>query len=225
MRSHSPIIPAIFSDNPKIFRERLDFAQKTTHSAQFDILDGIFCRGDENLDFEAWPNFQLEYSEAHLMVKKPLEYLEKLAEKKITRAIVHVESDFDLTQLRSRARELDLLLGFAINPDTDLIDVRRFFDVSNYIQVMGVNPGHTGQAMLETTIPAVSYLKRSTTHRLYITVDGGVTLENILPLRTAGADFFVTTNALFGQGEARANYQALEQALTSEKVNESSLRP
>ena len=209
MRSRSVLIPSIFSDNPSVFKERLTFAETVVHAAQFDVLDGAFCRGDDNLAIEAWPKFNLEYSEVHLMVKNPLEYLERIAERKITRAIVHVESEFDLEELRAKARELDLLLGFSINPDTDLAKLRQYFEVSNYIQLMGVNPGHTGQKMLDTTVSAVSYLKRIPNQRLYIVVDGGVTIDNARALVDAGASFLVATTALFGSGDPKDNYDKI----------------
>lgn len=217
MRSRSPIIPAIFSDNPSIFKERLEFAETVVRAAQFDVLDGEFCRGDDNMAMEAWPKFNLEYSEAHLMVKHPIDYLEKLAAKKITRALVHVESEFNLEELRTKARELDILLGFSINPDTDLAKLRQYFEVSNYIQLMGVVPGHTGQRMLDTTVSAVSYLKRIPNQRLYIVVDGGVTAENARELVDAGANFLVATTALFSSGDPKENYEKILASLEEEK--------
>jgi ribulose-phosphate 3-epimerase len=102
-----------------------------------------------------------------------------------------------------------LLLGFSINPDTDLTDIRKFLEASNYIQVMGVHPGLAGQKMLETTIPAISYLKRSIQERLYITVDGGVTMENAQDLIKAGANYLIATTAIFGSNEPEENYQKL----------------
>lgn len=213
MRSRSAIIPAVFNDNPAIFKERLEFAEKASRSVHFDVLDGIFCKGDLNLDLTAWPKFNVEYSEVHLMVKQPLEYLERVKSKKITRAIVPVEADYDLDNLRQKARELDLLLGFSINPDTDLTEIKKFLFASNYIQVMGVHPGLTGQKMLETTIPAISYLKRTIRERLYITVDGGVTLENSHSLIKAGANYLVATTAIFSAGDPEENYQKLLESI------------
>ncbi|HUD20758.1 MAG TPA: hypothetical protein VMQ44_01670 [Candidatus Saccharimonadales bacterium] len=211
MRSRTPIIPSILTDNPEEFNRRLDFAKKNTQSAQIDLTDGNFCTGS-TLKVEDWPKIDLEYSEAHLMVNDPLKYFQTLKEKNITRAIVHIESIFDLEVLANKARELDLLLGFAVSPDTDLEKLKPFYPVSNCILVMGVVPGSEHQEMLETTPLAVSFLKKQP-GRLIVSVDGGVNTKTIVELQKHGANYFVVGSALFGQGDPADNYQTLLEKL------------
>lgn len=208
MKSKSPIIPAILSTSPDVFAQRLDFARQTSSSAHFDVLDGQFCPG-KALPIEQWPDLNIGYSEAHLMVKKPEEYLEALAQRKVTRAIVHVESEFVLTALVAQARQLDILLGFAISPDTDLALLQPIFAVSHYIQVMGVQPGSSGQKMIDTTLSAVRFLRTQPSHRLTISVDGGVTAANGASVFSVGADYLISTQAIFHGTKWLENYQAL----------------
>lgn len=196
MVSKSPIILADLTTDSNTFAERLAYAKSTTQSIHLDVIDGSFCEG-RALPIDAWPAIDTNYSEAHLMVNNPLDYLEPLASKKVTRAIVHVESQFDIAELTRKAKELDLLLGWAVNPDTDLDRLRPLYDSSTYIQVMGVQPGRSGQPMIDTTPPAVAYLRRIPTRRLTITVDGGVTLGNVANLKQVGANYFVVTHAVF----------------------------
>lgn len=210
MKSKLPVIPAVLTTSPDVFGQRLDFARGAANAAHFDVTDGHFSPG-ETLAIDAWPELQLAYSEAHLMVQKPEEYLEELAKHKVTRAIIHVEADYTLTSLHRLAKELDILLGFAICPDTDLAKLQPVFAVCNYIQIMGVHPGFSGQGMIDTTLPAIRFLRTQHQTRLTITVDGGVALANAAQVFQAGADYIVSTNAIFHGTAWADNYQALVQ--------------
>lgn len=207
MKSRNFVIPACLVTTKKEFTKHVEFARKVGNSLHVDIVDRNFVEGDA-LPVEDWPVIDIEYCEAHFMVTNPLVYLSKAKSRGVTRAIVHVESQFDLEELVTEARVNDILLGFAVSPETDLTTLRRFFSVSPYIQVMGIHPGKTGQEQLPNTALAVSYLNKLP-YRLTITVDGGVNAENILPLKQAGADFVVATSAIFETGDWKDNYNQL----------------
>jgi ribulose-phosphate 3-epimerase len=217
MLSKSIIIPSILTTSSEEMAKRLKFTQTTSQSVHLDVIDSEFCEG-RTLQPDDWPDIKVNYSEVHLMVKRPLELLPVLAKKKITRAIIHIESNFELGALKSRAKELDLLLGWAVNPDTDLDRLRALYNVSSYIQVMGVDPGHSDQKMISTTPLAVAYLKRIPSRRLTVSVDGGVSLETIEILEKVGASYFVASHAIFSGGDWSANYQALLNAHNGKKA-------
>lgn len=211
MLSKSSIILSVLTRDADEFAEKLAYASQATKSVHLDIIDNNFCEG-KTLPIDAWPELMADYSEAHLMVKNPLEYLEPLAMKKVVRAIVHIEANFDPLDLAKKARELDLLIGWAVNPDTDLDKLRALYDISTYIQVMGVHPGQSGQAMIDTTPTAVAYLKRIPSRRLIVTVDGGVSAQTIIELKLAGANNFIVSHAVFdadNRDDALQNLTAL----------------
>jgi ribulose-phosphate 3-epimerase len=207
MKSKNFVIPACLVTTREQFVKRLDFAQTVGNSFHIDVIDPDFVTG-ETLKIENWPLIDIEYAEAHLMVKSPVAYLAPLKIKGIMRALVHIEAEFDLEELATEARVNDILLGFAVNPDTDLTALRKYFAISNYIQVMGVMPGRVGQPQLPQTALAVSYLHKLP-YRLTITVDGGVNSDNIAEMRSSGADNTICSAALYQQGEWLENYQAL----------------
>lgn len=212
MVSRSPIIPAILTVSEAEFVKRLDFARVAADAVHIDVIDGEFCQGS-SLSIDKWPDLNINYAEVHLMVNNPQQYLERLASKKITRAIVHVEAIKNITELASRARELDILLGVAINPDTDLDELRPFLSATSYVQLMGVHPGAAGQTMQDTTPLAVSYLSKHPTYRLTISVDGGVLPSNLKDLKQAGAQYFVSTQAIFHDLHWQDNLNNLYEAL------------
>lgn len=213
MKSKKFVIPACLVTTRKEFIKRLEFARSVGNSLHVDVVDPNFVEGSA-LPVESWPVLDIDYCEAHLMVADPLPYLGKVKAKGATRAIVHVESTFDLEELVTEARVNDILLGFAVNPDTDLTVLRRFFAVSPYVQVMGIQPGKTGQKQQPHTALAVSYLVKLP-YRLTITVDGGVNLENIAELRAAGADFAVVTTAIYQHDDWHDSYSALLENVTN----------
>lgn len=211
MKPKTLIMPSILTTKYEEFERRLKFARSVTKAAQIDFIDGEFCDGI-TLPIEKWPSLGLEYSEAHLMVKRPIEYLERVAKLGVTRAVVHIEADFDLEELKLKARELDILLGFAINPETDLEKVRPFYQLSNYFLVMGVTPGSEGQLMHSTTPLAVSFLKKQP-YRLIVGVDGGVNESTAKQLYQHGASYLVAGSALFADGDPEENYKNLLESL------------
>jgi ribulose-phosphate 3-epimerase len=211
MRSKSPIIPAVLTNSVDVFSQHLDFAREVGNSIHIDVIDNDFCQG-KTLAIKDWPELSIEYAEAHLMVRHPFSYLADLAAKKVTRAIVHIESDFDLIELADQARRLDILLGWAVNPDTDLDKLRNFYPISNYVQLMGVYPGRTGQPLVETVYLAIRYLAKNPSRRLIVSVDGGVSLETAPKLIAAGADYLVSSSAIFQKGNTwQDNYKQLKE--------------
>lgn len=208
MRAKHRVIPGDLTTEIGAFTTRLDFAREHAGAIHIDVADGEFV-GSKTLPVKKWPTLSLAYAEAHLMVNNPLPYLDDLKKAGVTRAIIHIESYFDPDELSAYAREIDILLGFAINPETDLDYIRPFLELSHHVQVMGINPGKTGQQMLPQTPLAVSYLRRVPNQRLVITVDGGVSRNNIAELNKVGANFFVASSAIYGQQDWPSAYQEL----------------
>ncbi len=210
MKAKLPVIPGDLVITKAEFEKRLLFARENSGAIHIDVSDGEFVK-EKALSIDEWPALDIEYSEAHLMVNSPLAYIPKMKKVGVVRSIVHIESFFDLDELVELARHEDMLLGFAINPDTDLEYLKPFLEVGNYVQVMGIDPGKTGQQLLEQTPLAITYLRRIPRKRLTITVDGGVHLNNIQDLLEAGANYFIASSAIYNKGNWATNYKHMLQ--------------
>ncbi|QQG50215.1 MAG: hypothetical protein HZB70_01335 [Candidatus Berkelbacteria bacterium] len=208
MKAKGPILPGNLTNTAEDFLRHLEFARENANAIHIDVADGEFVP-PTTLPIKKWPTLAIDYAEAHLMVKNPIPYLDDLKKAGVTRSIVHIESFFDPDELVSYAREIDMLLGFAVSPETDLEYLRPFLELSNYVQVMGIEPGKTGQTMLPQTPTAVSYLHRLPNRRLVISVDGGVHENTILQLRKNGASYFVASSAIFDSTDWQASYSRL----------------
>jgi len=166
-----------------------------------------------SLPIERWPKLDVEYAEAHIMADKPESYLSMIKDKGICRAIIQVEAVKALDELVREARRLDVLLGFAINLDIDLSNLRPYWEASSYFQVMGVPPGRGGQRLDSSAILAVNYLRKTFPHSLTITFDGGINVDNIAALKRAGVDYFLCGSSIFSGRDWSNNYQALLEAI------------
>jgi len=213
MRSKSPIIPTVLSCTLSEFQDKVNFAGQVGNSVHLDFVDKSYANA--SLSIDRWPKLEIEYAEAHLMVDDPEKYFFELKEKGICRAIVQIEAVSDLNKLAEAARQLDLLLGFAISLDTDLNKLRLFWEVGNYFQVMGVPVGRGGQQQDPSAVLAVSYLRKAFPHSLTITFDGGVRRDNIVQLAKAGVDFYLCGSAIFSGRDWQGNYQSLVEAVTN----------
>jgi ribulose-phosphate 3-epimerase len=66
--------------------------------------------------------------------------------------------------------------------------------------VMSVNPGFSNQAFMPETVVKVIQLRKlldEMKSSAYLEVDGGITPENLVTMRDAGANAFVSAHAIF----------------------------
>lgn len=204
------IIPAILAKNFSDIEEKVEIIKSISDFVQIDICDGKFVKNstwpyykpDEN--FEAiiheergmpeWQNLNYEFD---LMIDNPSEddarkWLSAGAE----RIVLHHESSKDLNPV------LDILnglveIGIAIDLKTDISELKKYSDKIQYIQCMGIGRiGFQGQKFESSTLDKVKEIK-STFPNLKIQIDGGVSLDNALLLKEAGANRLVVGSSLF----------------------------
>ena len=85
------------------------------------------------------------------------------------------------------------------------------------VLIMTVNPGFGGQKLIPYTIDKVRELKdllRRTGNKVDIEVDGGVSLENVEEILSAGANIIVAGSAVFN-GDIAENTERFLQKLNT----------
>jgi ribulose-phosphate 3-epimerase len=103
----------------------------------------------------------------------------------------------------------------ALNPSTPLGALEEILPELDYVLVMSVNPGFSGQGFIPGSLDKVRRLRAQIEARglnVQIEVDGGVDASNVAALVKAGADILVAGNAVYGQGDAEAAARLLLQA-------------
>lgn len=91
-------------------------------------------------------------------------------------------------------------------------------DKLDLILIMSVNPGFGGQSFIAQAlkkIRAVRQMIDASGRAIMLEVDGGIKVENIAEVASAGADTFVAGSAIFGKPDYKATIDAMRQQLAS----------
>lgn len=173
---------------------------------QWDVMDGHFV---PNLTFgpdvvaAARDEVDLPF-EAHLMVSKPDELVERFVAAGCSCIIVHAEACPHLHRTLTLIEAAGARPGVALNPSTPLDAVAHVTDLLSLLLVMTVNPGFGGQRYLssmEPKIAAARTLLDDLEHDVELEVDGGIGPATIAGAAGAGADVFCAGSALFAYDE------------------------
>jgi pentose-5-phosphate-3-epimerase len=93
-------------------------------------------------------------------------------------------------------------VGLALDLDTELSKITVSLEDLDVILLMGVKAGLSGQVFNPKVLEKIKSLKEKSF--VPIEVDGGVNDTNIVDLKNAGAERFVTTSFLFQDDPTRA---------------------
>ena len=88
-----------------------------------------------------------------------------------------------------------------------------FIQYLDYFLLLSVHPGFGGQSMIAGTperILSAKKLIQTEKPDIPLMVDGGVTLDNALPLLQAGVDWLIIGNDLFKQKNLEAYIQKIK---------------
>ena len=174
-----------------------------------DVMDGRFV---PNLTFGAKVIASVrEVTElpldVHMMVVQPENYFEDFAAAGATGMTIHTEASPHLQRQLAHIKELGCTAGAAINPATPLSAVSEVIGDLDTLLVMTVNPGFGGQEFIPGSLDKVRRARRLlNTHgsTAALEVDGGVDRDTIRSLWEAGADTFVSGNAIFSASDPQA---------------------
>jgi ribulose-phosphate 3-epimerase len=156
--------------------------------------------------------------DCHLMIENPDQYIADFAEAGADWISVHQEACRHLNRTLNLIKSHECLAGAVINPSTPVETLSEVLDIVDYVLVMSVNPGFGGQKFIPATLHKMRKLAEIRAARGYsyrIEVDGGVALDTVTEVVRAGAEILVAGNAVFGNGDAKANTEALLEAARS----------
>jgi len=153
--------------------------------------------------------------DCHLMVEEPERHLGQFREAGADSVTVHFEACEDLRAVVALAREQELQVGLALNPDIAVEPAAAAaVDAGvDLVLCMSVHPGYSGQAFIPAAFDRIRALRELLPESTPVQVDGGVGPGNIRELRDAGATLFVAATAIFGGGDPGAAYGRLAGAL------------
>ena len=145
--------------------------------------------------------------DCHLMIESAERWLDAFIDAGANWISLHVEALTHLQRSVAHLRSRGIKAGVALNPSTPLASLEEILPELDYVLVMSVNPGFSGQSFLPGSVEKIRRLQAQIDARglsTQIEVDGGVDAGNIRLLQSAGADIAVSGQGVFGQGDPEA---------------------
>jgi len=138
--------------------------------------------------------------DVHLMIEEPDRYIEAFAKAGASMMSVHVEVLPHLHRTIHAIKALRVRAGVVLNPATPVVALEEIAADVDYVLVMSVNPGFGGQTFIERSeskVQDVRALLDRAGNRAPVEIDGGIDLENVARVVSAGARIIVSGSAIF----------------------------
>lgn len=195
------VLSADFARLGEDCRRVLDAGADMIH---FDVMDGHFV---DNISFGLPVLSSLKQAlpeavyDVHLMITHPLRYCTDFAQAGADYITFHVETVDDIQATLDAIHAAGCKAGMSVKPDTPAEAVFPWLDQLAIVLVMGVEPGHGGQAFQTNALDKLRTLRAECRRRgldPYLSVDGGVKAETTGPQCVqAGANLLVAGSAVF----------------------------
>ena len=152
--------------------------------------------------------------DVHLMIEKPIRYVEKFCDAGADIVTCHVESDTEentreaLAKIHAKGKKA----GVVVKPKTPAEAVLPFLDDCDIVLVMTVEPGFGGQSFMADMMPKVARIRKWIDERgldCELEVDGGVAPDTRDACVEAGANVLVAGSAVYGAADIPARIAQL----------------
>ena len=153
--------------------------------------------------------------DAHLMIVEPGRYAESFVKAGAQMVSIHIEADPHAHRTLSAIRAAGAQAGIAFNPATPLSAVEEAIKFADYALLMSVNPGFGGQEFIPESLDKVRRLRKMIDERglrTRIEIDGGIDIDNIADITSAGAEIIVAGSAIFGADDPGVAVRKLREA-------------
>ena len=202
------IYVSVSTDPIKEYQRIAEYTKEMQGYADFlhcDVMDGKFVPAktyDSQLVYDI-NQHSLIMLDVHLMCDEPLKSLDDYLKAGANILTVHYEAfknKNDLIIAKQRIKDAHALAGLAINPDTDINEVKIYVHDFDVILVMSVYPGASGQKFIPQTVKKIeelNSLRESNDYKYKIEVDGGINEDNVKEVIDAGADIVVSGSFIY----------------------------
>jgi len=198
------ICPSILNADHSNLPQEIAKVAANSDWLHLDIMDHIFV---PNLTFTLDQSKEIIRQsvlpvDSHLMIIDPDDQAPLYAKAGSKSVTFHIEASHKPLETINRIKEFGARAAVALKPNTSLAEIFPIIEEIDMILIMTVEPGFGGQKFMKDMLVKVrqarTELERRHLSKIWIQVDGGISLDTISLAAEAGADTFVAGSAVFG---------------------------
>ena len=177
-----------------------------------DVMDGCFVPNLSSFTYSTVAAMRKATSltlDVHLMIEKPIRYVEDFCRAGADYLTIHVEADRreNICAALEKIRALGVRPGIVLKPGTPAEAAEEFLPLVDMVLVMTVEPGFGGQKFMASMMPKVTRLRQlldKVNPSCHVEVDGGVDKGTYRTCMESGADVLVAGSAFFRSEDPEA---------------------
>ncbi len=150
--------------------------------------------------------------DVHLMIKEPQNFIPAFVSSGADMITVHIEA-MSSSKIKTQSLKLKnkgVKFGVSLNPATPLSKIKNILNFVDFVLVMSVNPGFSGQEFVLAVIPKIKKLRAI--FKGDIAVDGGINAENAKWVIDAGANILAAGSYIFGAKDVKGAIERIRNA-------------
>lgn len=215
-KNHYILSPSILSADFRYLEDQIHQTEAAGADwIHIDVMDGHFVPNITMGPFivETCKRITSLPLDVHLMIENPENFISQFINAGANIISIHIENRIDPITIINRIKSLGAKAGIVVNPDTSIDDIRTIAKEIDLLLLMSVNPGYAGQKFIEQSIEKIKravIIRNLLKANFLIEVDGGITRQNISTVLDAGAEVIVAASAIYNEhGSIKSNILAL----------------
>lgn len=152
------------------------------------------------------------FLDCHLMISRPLDYIDSFVSAGADLISFHVESESDIAKTIEKIKSAGIMPALVVKPATPAEAVFPYIKDIAMVLVMTVEPGFGGQSFMGDMLPKIKAMRQKAEElnpRLMIQVDGGIDSKTAPLCVEAGADVLVSGSYVFGATDTKGAIDSL----------------